>query len=253
MSLGGHLRELRNRLMWSAAFILLGTVAGWFLFEEVFAFLQVPVEEIARERGMTAVVNFATIAAAFDLRIQVSIFLGVLLASPVWLYQLWAFITPGLKQRERRFALAFMFTGLPLFLTGTWMAWVSLPGFVMILTSFTPAGSSNVISASDYVLFAIRVLLIFGLAFVMPVVLVLLNFAGILPASSILKSWRMAVFVIAVVSAIATPAAEPMSMFLLMLPLTILYFLAVAITQLRDRSQSKKLARLEAESEAAES
>jgi sec-independent protein translocase protein TatC len=251
MSLGGHLRELRTRLMWSAAFVLLGSVAGWFLFDEVFDFLQQPVEEIARERGMTAVVNFATIAAAFDLRIQVSIFLGVLLASPVWLYQLWAFITPGLKKRERRFALAFMLSGLPLFLAGTWLAWVSLPEFVLILTSFTPSGSSNVISASDYVLFAIRVLLIFGLAFVMPVVLVLLNFAGILAASSILKSWRLAIFVIAVVSAIATPAAEPMSMFLLMLPLTLLYFVAVGITQLRDRAQSKKLARLEAESEAA--
>ena len=87
----------------------------------------------------------------------------------------------------------------------------------------------------------------------MPVVLVLLNFAGILPASSILKSWRLAIFVIAVVSAIATPAAEPMSMFLLMLPLTLLYFVAVAITQLRDRAQARKLARLEADSEVADS
>lgn len=252
MSLGGHLRELRNRLMWSAAFILMGTIAGWFLFEEVFDFLQEPVFEIARERGMTAVINFATIAAAFDLRIQVSIFLGVLLASPVWLFQLWAFVTPGLKKRERRFALAFMLTGLPLFLVGTWLAWVSLPDFVLILTSFTPEGSSNVINASEYVLFAIRVLLIFGLAFVMPVVLVLLNFAGILPASSILKSWRLAIFVIAVVSAIATPAAEPMSMFLLMLPLTALYFTAVAITQVRDRAQQRKLDRQAADTETAE-
>ena len=253
MSLGGHLRELRNRLMWSAAFILLGTVAGWFLFEQVFDFLQQPVADIAKERGMTAVVNFSTIAAAFDLRIQVSIFLGVLLASPVWLYHLWAFVTPGLKQRERRFTLAFILSGLPLFLIGTWLAWVSLPDFVMILTSFTPAGSSNVINASEYVLFAIRVLLIFGLAFVMPVVLVLLNFAGIVTADSILKSWRLAIFVIAVVSAIATPAAEPMSMFLLMLPLTLLYFAAVAITQLRDRAQRRKLERLGSEAEAAES
>jgi sec-independent protein translocase protein TatC len=122
----------------------------------------------------------------------------------------------------------------------------------MILTSFTPAGSSNVINASEYVLFAIRVLLIFGLAFVMPVVLVLLNFAGILTAASILKSWRLAIFIIAVVSAIATPAAEPMSMFLLMLPLTGLYFIAVAITQLRDRAQRRKLERLDKESEAAQ-
>ncbi len=252
MSLGGHLRELRTRLMWSAVFILAGAISGWFLFDQVFDFLQKPVEEIARERGMTAVVNFATVAAAFDLRLQVAIFLGVLLASPVWLYQLWAFITPGLKQRERRFALAFMLSGLPLFLVGTWLAWISLPDFVMILTSFTPAGSSNVINASEYVLFAIRVLLIFGLAFVMPVVLVLLNFAGILTAASILKSWRLAIFIIAVVSAIATPAAEPMSMFLLMLPLTGLYFIAVAITQLRDRAQRRKLERLDKESEAAQ-
>jgi sec-independent protein translocase protein TatC len=170
----------------------------------------------------------------------VSIFLGLLISSPFWLYQLWAFITPGLKKNERRYSIAFIASAVPLFLIGTYIAWVSLPNFVVVLLGFTPEGSSNVINASEYVLFAIRVLFIFGAAFVMPVVLVLLNFVGLLGAKSIIKGWRFAVFIIAVITALATPTAEPISMLLLMIPLIILYFLAAGIAYLNDRRKRKR-------------
>lgn len=244
MSLADHLRELRKRLFWIASFILLGTVGGWFLFDPVFDLLQQPIIELSERRGANATVNFGTVVSAFDLRIQVSIFLGLLISSPFWLYQLWAFITPGLKRNERRYSIAFIASAVPLFLIGTYIAWVSLPNFVVVLLGFTPEGSSNVINASEYVLFAIRVLFIFGAAFVMPVVLVLLNFIGFLEAKSIIKGWRFAVFIIAVVTALATPTAEPISMLLLMTPLIILYFTAAGIAYLNDRRKRRKAEKL---------
>lgn len=244
MSLGSHLRELRVRLSWSAGFIVAGTVLGWFLFEPVFKILQEPLLQVTRERGIEAIVNFGTVVSAFDLRIQVSIFLGVIVTAPFWLYNLWAFVSPGLKMRERRYTLGFIFSSLPLFLAGAYLAWTSLPSFVVVLIGFTPEGSSNVISASEYVLFAIRIVLVFGLAFVMPVLLVLLNFANLLSGSAILKGWRLAVFIIAFVSALATPTADPMSMFLLMAPLSALYFLAVAIAIMNDKRRARKQAKM---------
>jgi sec-independent protein translocase protein TatC len=245
MSLSGHLKELRNRLFWSALFIIGGSVAGWFMFDFVFDELQRPIVELAAKPGSNATINFPTVVSAFDVRLQVSIFLGILMSAPVWLYNLWAFVTPGLKKRERRYTIGFVIASVPLFIGGTALAWASLPTFVVVLVGFTPDGAANVINASEYILFTIRILLVFGLAFVLPVALVMLNFAGVITAQNILKSWRMAVFIAAVVGAIATPVAEPMAMFLLMVPLLILYFLAAGIAHLHDKSVAKKLAALE--------
>ena len=253
MSLSGHLKELRNRLFWSALFIIGGSVAGWFMFDFVFNELRRPIVELAAKPGSNATINFPTVVSAFDVRLQVSIFLGILMSAPVWLYNLWAFVTPGLKKRERRYTIGFVIASVPLFIGGTALAWASLPTFVVVLVGFTPDGAANVINASEYILFTIRILLVFGLAFVLPVALVMLNFAGVITAQNIIKSWRMAVFVAAVVGAIATPVAEPMAMFLLMVPLLLLYFLASGIAHLHDKRVAKKLAALElANSQAAE-
>lgn len=241
MSLGGHLKEIRNRLFWSALFIFMGAIAGWFLFEPVFQILQKPVLDLASNNGTNATLNIGTVAGALDLQIQVSIFLGVLISSPVWIFNLWAFVTPGLKKRERRYTVGFLVTALPLFLFGCWLAWISMPAFVTTLIGFTPAGAANVINANEYILFTIRILLVFGIAFVLPVVLVMLNLAGLLTAASIIKSWRIAVFVIAVIAALATPTADPMSMFLVMVPLIGLYFIAAGITHFNDRRKNRKL------------
>ncbi|WP_296631963.1 twin-arginine translocase subunit TatC [Rhodoluna sp.] len=247
MSLGGHLKELRNRLFFIAIAIFAGSVLGWILFDPVFQILQAPVVELAQSKNINATINFGTVVGAFDLRLQVSIFLGVLITSPFWLYSLWAFITPGLKKRERRYTLAFLGSAIPLFAAGCWMAWVSLPGFVSTLIGFTPSGSANVINANEYILFTIRILLVFGIAFVLPVVLVLLNFANLISASSIIKSWRVAIFVIAVIAALATPTADPMSMFLVMIPLLALYALSALVTWLNDKRRAKKQLQIDLE------
>jgi sec-independent protein translocase protein TatC len=249
MSLSGHLKELRNRLFWSAIFLLAGSIAGWFMFDAVFAELQRPIVALAEEPGSNATINFPTVVSAFDVRLQVSIFLGVMMSSPVWLFNIWSFITPGLKKKERKYTIWFVVVSVPLFLGGVTLAWSSLPTFVQVLVGFTPEGSANVINASEYILFTLRILLVFGIAFVLPVVLVLLNFAGIITAQNILKSWRLAVFVSAVIGAVATPVAEPMAMFLLMVPLLILYFVAAGIATLHDKSLARKAAAVDRELE----
>jgi sec-independent protein translocase protein TatC len=252
MSLSGHLKELRNRLFWSAIFLIAGSIAGWFMFDAVFAELQRPIVALADKPGSNATINFPTVVSAFDVRLQVSIFLGVMMSSPVWLFNIWSFITPGLKKKERKYTIWFVVVAVPLFLAGTALAWSSLPTFVQVLVGFTPEGSANVINASEYILFTIRILLVFGIAFVLPVVLVLLNFAGVITAQNILKSWRMAVFVSAVIGAIATPVGEPMAMFLLMVPLLILYFVAAGVATLHDKSLARKTAAIDRELESAQ-
>lgn len=250
MTLGGHLIELRNRLFWSALWVLAGSVVGWLIFDDVFQILQAPVKKISEAKGIDATINFGTVVGAFDTRVQVSIFIGVLLASPFWLYHLWAFVTPGLKKRERKYTYGFLGSAIPLFAAGVWIAWNAVPAFVMGLLSFTPVGAANVINANEYILFVLRILVVFGIAFVLPVVLVMLNFAGILSAKGILKGWRVAIMLIAVVAALATPVSDPMSMFLLMIPLIALYYAAAGIAALRDKATARKRSANEAEIEA---
>ena len=239
MSLGGHLRELRNRLYWSALFVAIASVAGWFLFEPVFDILQKPFRDLASGNGISAKIIFSTVSAPFDLRMQVSIFLGLIMASPFWLYNLWAYIAPALNLRTKRIAVTFVSIATPLFLTGCYLAWTLIPTFVKSLLSFTPIGSDANINANDYILFTLRILIVFGIALVLPAVLLLLNYLGVLSATSILKGWRLAVFIASVVAALATPVSDPMSMLLLAVPLIALYFLAALIAKLFDRRKAK--------------
>jgi sec-independent protein translocase protein TatC len=240
MSLGGHLKELRNRLFFSAIFISGCSVAGWFLFDLVYAVLKAPIDVAAAKNGMTASLNFGNVTGALDLHLQVSIFLGLLMSSPIWLYNLWAFITPALEKKQRRYTIGFVASSVPLFASGVWLAWVSFPTFVNALLSLSPAGSTNIMNAADYMLFALRLLLVFGVAFVSPAVLILLNLAGLITAKNIFNSWRLAVVLIALVSAVATPTADPMSMFVLMAPLAVLYFSSGAVAYIVDKRRSRR-------------
>lgn len=241
MSLGGHLRELRSRLYWSALFVALASIGGWFLFEPVFKILQQPFRDLASSNGISATINFGSISAPFDLRMQVSIFLGLIMASPFWLYNLWAYIAPALDKRTRRISITFVSIASPLFLAGCYIAWELIPTFVKSLLSFTPTGSAAIINANDYILFTLRILIVFGIALVLPAVLVLLNYLGVITSKSILKGWRLAVFLSALVSAIATPVSDPMSMLLLAIPLIALYLVAAGIGAIMDRRKSKKI------------
>jgi sec-independent protein translocase protein TatC len=250
MALKDHVRELRNRLIISGIAVLLGAVGGWFLYDPVMVAVQQPLMEISAQQGRRAEINYGSVGSPFDLKIQVSIFLGLLVSSPVWIYQIWAFITPGLKRKERRYTLGFMFAAVPLFLLGIYFGWIVLPEIVKVLTMFTPQGGVNQILATDYLTFVMRMFLSLGVAFLLPVVLVGINFAGLVSGRQVIKSWRIVVFVVCVVAAMAAPGPDATSMFLLAGPLLVLFFIAVGVCLLNDKRRARKRKEQEDEIEA---
>ena len=249
MALKEHLREARNRLFKAALAVIVGTVAGFFLYDPVLQALGTPIETINAQEGRQAALNFDTAASPFDLLIQISVFLGVLISSPVWLYQLWAFITPGLKVKERRTALAFIAVAVPLFLAGIALAWLILPNAVVVLTGFTPEGFANLINVSVYFAFVLRLMLAFGIAFLLPVFLFGLNLVGLIKGRQILKAWRITVFLVCLFAAMAAPGGDALSMFYLAVPLLLLFFVAIGLCLLNDRRRDRRNAAREAEVE----
>lgn len=247
MSLGQHLLELRRRLFVAAVAVLVGSVVGWFLSDLVLDFMRGPVTTIAEAGGRTAELNYSGITTAFDLKLQIAVTAGVIVSSPVWLYQIWAFIVPALVRREKLYAIGFLSAALPLFLAGCAAGTFVLPNIVRVLTGFIAAEDASIIEAKTYYDFVLKLVLAVGVAFVLPVFLVLLNFVGVVTASQILKGWRVAILLIALFTAIATPAADIFSMFLLMVPMILLYFVAAGIAWLHDRRAAKRVAALDAE------
>lgn len=241
MELREHLLELRSRLTKAVLAVLIGTVVGWFLYEPVFHALAKPMLDMQRDTGRRVEVNFTGVTSGFDLQLRISMFLGVIIASPVWIYQLWAFITPGLTKRERRYALGFMFSAVPLFLAGAALAYVALSNFVEFFVGFTPHDAANVISVDTYLDFVTRMILSFGLSFLLPVVLVALNFIGLLSAQRIVKSWRWVVVASFGFAAIASPTPDVTSMLVLAIPLVGLFGVAMGIAVVHDRRKERRM------------
>ncbi|GAB3082040.1 MULTISPECIES: twin-arginine translocase subunit TatC [unclassified Phycicoccus] len=240
MTLGDHLRELRRRFLISAIAVLLGGVLGWIFYPQVYARLAAPFNDYKLANPQSVIsLNFGNATAAFSQQVSLSIFVGVIASSPVWLYQVWAFILPGLTKKERNISLAFIAAIFPLFLAGCGLAYFVLPAVLAVLYGFTPAGASNIQQVSEYFSFVTRFILVFGAAFLLPVFLVALNAIGILPASAMLKAWRPAIFGIFVLSAIATPTPDAFTMFLMAIPLTVLYFVAILVSKLIERRKRK--------------
>ena len=246
MSLLEHLIELRKRLTISAFALLLGSVAGFLVSDRVIELLLIPIAELADERNIQY--SYTTLTEQFDLKFQIAIMIGVLATSPVWLYQIFAFFVPGLTSREKRFTFGFFFSAVPLFLGGAAVGFLIFPHMVTLLTGFsTETVAVTNLSARPYYDFVIKLVLACGIAFVLPVFLVLFNFIGILSATAILKGWRVAILLITLFCAAATPAADLISMFVLAIPMVILDYAAAGIAVIHDRSVAKKLAALDAE------
>ena len=238
MSLGEHLVELRRRLIISAIAIVVGMVAGYLLSDFVWDALRTPMEQVAQHHN--ASINYTNITQAFDLKMRIAFTVGLVISGPVWLYQIWAFIVPGLNRKEKRYGFGFFFAAVPLFFAGCAAGWYVWPHIVTLMVGFAPKEDSVFLVASDYLDFVLKLILIVGVAFVLPVFLVLLNFVGVLPGISILKSWRIAILTIVLFTAIATPAADVISMFLLAIPMVLLYLAAAGIAVLHDRRVARR-------------
>ncbi|MES2171256.1 MAG: twin-arginine translocase subunit TatC [Actinomycetota bacterium] len=240
MSLGQHLLELRKRLVISAIAVLVVSIGGWFVQPYVLNALRQPIGVLAGSHH-AANLNFTNISEAFDVRLQIAFVVGIVASSPIWLYQVLAFIVPGLTGREKRYTFGFLFTAVPLFLLGCAAGWFIFPHIVGVLGSFVPAQDTALIGARDYLGFVLKLVLAVGIAFVLPVFLVLLNFLGILSGHTILHSWRWAILLIFVFCAIATPSADVGSMFILAVPMIILYLAAALIANLHDRAVARRI------------
>lgn len=249
MGLADHLIEFRDRFIICLVAVVIAMIAGFFLTGPALDLIRQPIEALSQQRGSRVSINFSNVTTAFDLRMQMALTLGIVIASPVWLYQVWMFLMPGMRKSERRYALGFLGAAIPLFLGGVVAGFFVMPRIVEVMTSFAPEQDTVFYDAKTYYSFVLTLCIAVGVAFVVPVVLVMLNFAGVMSGKAILGAWRIAVVAAATFSAFATPAADVLSMFLLMVPMIILYLAAGAIALLNDRRRDKRLAKQEAELE----
>lgn len=243
MPLADHLVEFRKRFIRSAAGIALMTVAGWMVSDQVFRILQQPfLTAAAQQQGLMSI-TFNGVVSAFNVKLEIAFFLGMVASCPWWSYQLWAFINPGLKRKERWMAVAFIGASVPLFLTGAGLAWVFLPQAVAILTGFAPADTATLLSADVYFDFILRMTLAFGLSFLLPVVMVALTMMGAVETRTWLRQWRVAVLVAFVFAAVATPTGDPGTLCALALPIIGIYFAAIGVCALYERIQLWRIMR----------
>lgn len=245
MSLGQHLIELRNRAMIAAIGVIVAAIIGWFLEPFVWTALTAVITNMAEKQN--AHINFPTLTSAFDLRMQLTLYIGLVISSPLWLYEIFAFLTPGLTGKEKRYIFGFFFSAVPLFLGGCAFGWYVTPHIVTLFASFAPKDNLTILNASDYFTFVLKLVLAVGVAFVTPVFIVLLNMIGIISAAAIIKAWRWAILGSILFAALATPSTDIVSMMLLAVPLVALYFAAAGFAWVHDRRKNRDTSDLDAE------
>ncbi|MEH1125197.1 twin-arginine translocase subunit TatC [Micromonospora sp. CPCC 206061] len=242
MTLVEHIRELRTRLFRASVAILVGFVVGYAISQWVFDLLQQPycdLPKIRTEDGTCPMTQLGP-ADGFLVRLKISLWVGLILAGPVWLYQLWAFVAPGLHRHERRYAYVFVGIAAPLFAAGAVLAYFVVSKGLEFLLSSGVTGLESQLEVTRYISFVTNLILIFGVAFEFPLLILMLNFVGIASGKRLLSWWRAAVFVFFAFSAIVTPTPDPFGMTALALCLTAMYFVAVGVAFLNDRRRAKR-------------
>jgi sec-independent protein translocase protein TatC len=248
MPLVEHLRELRRRLLRSVLALVAATILAFVFYHQLFDLVTNPFtaiqQQYARE-GAQVTLNFGGIADPFTTQLKICGLAGLLLSSPVWLYQIWAFVMPGLHRNERRWGIGFLLVSVPLFIGGAVVAYMFLPKGFDLLIGFNPdpQNVANIIGFDKYLTFITRMIIVFGIAFVMPVFVVAVNLVGVVSARQLLHAWRWVVIGSFVFAAVATPSGDPWTMSALALPLLVLYFLATAVCALNDRRRRRARSR----------
>jgi len=265
MPLADHLRELRNRLAKAMLAIIVVTTVAAFFYNDIINIITKPVldsvgcsqtfEQLSNSNQKSqqcAQITINGLLTPFTLALKVSLMAGVVLASPIWLYQLWAFVAPGLHRHERKYAYAFVGTGAPLFLGGAYFAYRVLPTTAKVLIGFTPKSVNNLLPLDDLLDLVLRMVLVFGLSFELPLLLIMLNLTGVLTGKRMLGWWRGMIMGITVFAAIATPSTDPLTMLALAGPIWVLYFGAVAFSLANDRRKRRREAEGPADDEASD-
>jgi sec-independent protein translocase protein TatC len=221
MPLMDHIRELRNRVVKMALALAAGMAVGFIFFTPIWHIIERPLCS-ATIRGhsgcATLGVNELALNGPLDpfyLRVKVAFIVGVIVSSPVWLYQIWAFIAPGLYARERRWGYIFLGAAVPLFLAGVTLAYWSLGRSMHYLLGLTPHGVANIVEVDQYMSFVMAMLLAFGIAFEVPLLIVMLNLAGILTHQRFRKWRRVMIFAVFLIAGMANPSPDPTTMLIL--------------------------------------
>jgi sec-independent protein translocase protein TatC len=253
MPLMEHIRELRNRVVKIVAVVTAGSIAGWFIYPPVWDFIKAPYckAQIASPVASVLVKSAGSlgngchlyVSGIFDplfIRLQIAIAVGVIISSPVWLYQFWAFLAPGLYKRERRWAYYFVGAAIPLFAIGATIAYFAMTRGLEFLLHLTPADTTALIMINTYLSYAGAMLMIFGIAFELPLIFVLLNMAGVLTHQRFRKWRRMIIFLVFAFAAIFTPSPDPLSMLLLAVPCVVLVEASEVFAWANDRRRARR-------------
>jgi sec-independent protein translocase protein TatC len=246
MTLFEHLRELRYRLVIAVGAILIGMIVSALFYGQLFDILRYPYDVAIgdlKEKNpdqVTELVNIG-ITSPFTLALKICAVSGLVLTSPIWLYQLWAFIVPGLLAKEKKWAIIFIGTATPLFLAGVAVGYLVMPKGISVLLGFTQDGVANLQNINDFLSFLLRLMIVFGIAFLIPLVVLMLNIVGVVKASQLSKARIYVIFGTFVFGAIATPSTDPFSMLALALPMALLFMAAEAIAHILDRRKAKRV------------
>lgn len=236
MTLWEHIAELRTRTIRSIIAIMIGAVVGWFLYPWVFSFLTHPLHEANKD----AIIIAGSPIAPLLTRVQIAGYLGIILAMPVLVWQLWRFITPGLYPHEKRYAVPFTAGAVVFFLLGAAVAYVTLQPTLIFLNAVGGSNIKQVYNIGDFLKLVILMILIFGVGFEFPVLLVALEIAGVVTPRQLSHVRRWAIVGIVVVSAVITPSSDPFSMLALAIPLYLFYELAIVFGWAYNRRKAKR-------------
>lgn len=240
MTLGEHLNELRSRIVKCVAALLLTSGLVWSQYERVFGFLRKPFDIAHLEHPQT-ILAFTGVTSGLAMQLNIALIGGLIISSPIWIYQIWRFVAPGLHRKEKKWAVIFTAIAVPMFLGGCWLGYAVLPRTLETLFAFTPAAVSNVTNVDSYISFALHLTLFFGLGFLLPVLILVLNFFQVVSGRTLLHGWRWIVLGSFFFGAIATPNGDPFGMSIIALPIMILCFGAIGIGLLNDRRIAGKL------------
>jgi sec-independent protein translocase protein TatC len=237
MSLGDHFRELRARILRVVLVLVVGIAVAFFFYDQLFGLILHPYNEARHMLGHRAVSRpvINGVGGPLMLQFKMSGIAAVVGTSPYWLYQIWGFILPGLHPHERRWTRIFAAVAGPLFLAGVAVGYYVLPKGLQVLIGFTPGSVVNLVEFSQYFSFVTRMLLVFGIAFEIPLFVVLLNLAGVLSGRALGQHRPWIVLGTFVFAAIATPSTDPFSMLMLAVPMTVLFLVSEAIARVVDR------------------
>ena len=230
MTLVAHLSELRRRLVISSAAIAVGVVVGFALYNRITGFLVHYYRDAIGDPSKKLIVTDP--AQGFTTRFKVATYTGLYVASPVWLFQVWRFITPGLSKREKRYAVPFIVSSMLLFMLGAFIAILTLPQALKFLINISGKDVEPFFTPAGYLGLVVIMIVAFGICFEFPVVLVALELAGVVSSKALLTHWRAAVVVVVVIAAVATPSQDPYSLFAMAIPMWIFYFAAIGIGKL---------------------